>query len=473
MISEQQRQYAVRQQTIAQEQRSEAVAQRRQADQSRQEAIQSRDEAQSQRREALAQKQIADQERLKAEESERTARRLRLLTTSRSLAVQAQQLSSSAEDDLPALLALTAFDMNRENGGFENDAAIYGALSAIAEDPVKLRAHTDAVRDAVVSGDGAWLYSCGDDGKVLQWNLADLQEAPLPATLPGNIREAFRSLALTQDGSWLLAGTSGGKIIAWKRANILIPPLVIQAHSRIVNDLAADPGGHTFYSCGSDGKLMVWRPDGETFKGSVLDSVAGNVRCLQPGPSGKQIFYGADDGMVRTLLPHDDKPNPQILMNLQSPVLSLALSSEGNTLAAGVQNGTIYTLSPVSVSGNTAALQGRHISGVTGLAFNPKVQTLVSSGYDRTVKVSFYPIKDDRQMSLENHGLWVYGICYTVDAEKLISYSADKTLTMVSARSSDIAERVRKIVNRNLTPEEWKRFLGDDIPYRKIFDNLP
>ena len=473
MISEQQRQYAVRQQLIAQEQRAVAVDQRRQADISRQEAVLSRDEAQNQRREALMQKQIADQERVKAEESEKTARRLRLLATSRSLAVQAQQLSASAGDDLPALLALTAYEMNSENGGYENDAAIYSALSAISRDPVKLRAHTDAVRAAVVSPDGKWLYSCGDDGRLLRWSLSDLRGAPVAAALPGNLREPLRALTMLKDGSWLIAGTAGGKFLAWKGADIQLPPLVVQAHTSVVNYLAADPAVSRFYSAGSDGKVLAWTPEGTGFSRSLLDSIPVNVRCIATAPDGLHIYYGSDDGMVRSLAVSLNKSEPVVVMNLQSPVLSLAVNAGGTTLAAGLQNGTIHTLSPVNISGNQEILQGRHVSGITGLAFNPVAQTLVSSGYDWTVRVSFYPLKEDRQMSLENHDLWVYGICYTTGADRLVSYSADKTLAVVSVRSSDMAERIRKNIRRNLTREEWIQYLGEDIPYRKVITDLP
>lgn len=473
MISEQQRQYAVRQQIIAQEQRAVAVDQRRQADISRQEAILSRDEAQNQRREALVQKQIADQERIKAEESERTARRLRLLATSRSLAVQAQQWSASAGNDLAAILALTAFDLNRENGGYENDAAIYSALSAISRDPVKLRAHTDGVRDAVVSPDGQWLYSCGDDGRLLRWSLSDLQKTPLAAIMPVNFSEPLRSVTLSADGNWLLAGTAGGNILAWKGADLQLSPLVLQAHARVVNHLAADPSSNRIYSCGTDGRVIVWTREGSGFRSSLLDSIPANIRCLAVSPSGQLIYYGSDDGKVRLMDISRTVSEPVVLMSLASPVLSLALNADGTTLAAGLQNGTIHTLSPVKPSGDQEILQGRHASGITGLAFNPVAQTLVSSGYDWTVRVSFYPLRDDRQMSLENHDLWVYGICYTTDANRLISYSADKTLSVVSVRSNDMAERVRKSIRRNLTKEEWIQFLGEDIPYRKVIPDLP
>ena len=37
----------------------------------------------------------------------------------------------------------------------------------------------------------------------------------------------------------------------------------------------------------------------------------------------------------------------------------------------------------------------------------------------------------------------------------------------------DCTERVRRIVGRNFTWNEWERFFGAGTPYRRIFDELP
>lgn len=473
MISEQQRQYAVEQQGIAQEQKAEAIEQRKQADISRQEAIVSRDEAQLQRREALSQKQIADQERIKAEESERIARRLRLLATSKSLAIQALQLSSTVEDDFPALLAVTAFQMNRDNGGNVNDPTIYSALSAISTDPVKLRGHKDAVRSAVLTGDGATLFSCGDDNSIFQWNMADMTKPPLPVFVPKETADAFRSLILTRNDEWLIAGSKSGKILVWSLNNIRQAPQLLEGHSSIVNALVQDPGQNKFYSCGSDGRLLAWSYDHDRVEKALLDSVSGTIRCLAVNPQGTQLVYGTEGGDVNLFHLQGPTAKPFKIARLNNPVLSVAFNHTGEILAIGSQNGTIHTLSPAASDGRLQTYLGRHVSGVTGLAFNANGKELASSGFDWSVKLSGFPLTEERPVTVESHELWVYGVCFTPDNKSLVSFSADKTLTVVSTQNEDMAKKIKMTVKRNLTRDEWNKMVGEDVPYLKTFENLP
>jgi WD40 repeat protein len=469
MISEQQRQYAVLQQGIAQEQRAEAIGQRKQADISKQEALVSRDEAQMQRKEALSQKQIADQERIKAEESEKIARRLRLLATSKSLAIQALQLSATVKDDFPALLAVTAFQMNRDNGGNMNDPTIYSALSAISGDAVKLRGHSDAVRSAVLTRDGKTLFSCGDDNKVLQWSMADLTKPPVSVFVPDEIAGAFRALTLTRNDEWLVAGNKNGKNLIWKRNATGQAPRVLDAHASIVNELVSDPKQDKFYSCGSDGRLLAWTIHNGNFEKSLLDSVSANIHCLAVNPQGTQLVYGTQGGEIRSIKPEGQNDHSVVIQKFNDPVLSVAFNHTGQILVAGSQNGSIYMISGSGLQ----TFMGRHASGVTGLAFNSNDQELASSGFDWLVRLSGYPLTEERPVTIENHDLWVYGVRFTPGNKQLVSFSADKTLTVVSTQNTDMAQKLRSTLKRNLTRDEWNRMVGEDVPYQKTFENLP
>lgn len=473
MISEQQRQYAVEQQGIAQEQRAEAIGQRKQADLARQEAVASRDEAQLQRKEALTQKQIADQERVKAEESERAARKLRLLATSKSLAIQALQLSSTVKDDYPALLAVTAFQLNRDNGGNVNDPGIYSALSVVSNDPVKLRGHQDAVRSAVLTGDGATLFSCGDDNTILQWDMTDLAKPAAAIPVSGETAGGFRSLALTRNDEWLVAGSKSGKILVWNRNNIRQEPRILEGHASIVNELVQDPVRNRFYSCGSDGRLLAWSFDRDRVEKTLLDSVSENIRCLTVNPQGTQLVFGTGAGDICSVQLEGPYVRALKIASISSPVLSVTFNHTGGILAVGSQNGAIHTLSPAALNGNLQTHLGKHVSGVTGLAFSPNDQELASSGFDWSVRLSRYPLTEERPVTIESHEFWVYGVRFTPDNKSLVSFSADKTLTVVSTQNDDMAKKIRMTLKRNMTRDEWNKMVGEDVPYQKTVENLP
>ena len=472
MISEQQRQYAVEQQGIAQEQRAEAIDQRKQADVSKQEALVSRDEAQLQRKEALSQKQIADQERVKAEESEKLARKLRLLATSKSLAIQALQLSSTVKDDFPALLAVTAFQMNRDNGGNLNDPTIYSALSAISSDPVKLRGHRDAVRSAVLTNDGKTLFSCGDDNRILQWSMTNLAQSPVTVPVPKETTDALRSLTLTGDDEWLVAGAKNGKILIWKRDAIQQAPRISEGHLSIVNKLVSDPNQNKFYSCGSDGRLLAWTYADGIFEKTLLDSVAENIRCMAVNPLGTNIVYGTEGGEVKSLQLRDQHAKPVSIAKPGSPVLSVAFNHTGLVLAIGAQNGSIQLYTGGLAGARAQTFLGRHASGITGLAFSPDDKELASSGFDWSVKLSGYPLTEERPVTIDSHELWAYGILFTPENKQLVSFSADKTLMVVSTQNADMAQKLKLTLKRNMTRDEWNKMVGEDVPYQKTLENL-
>ncbi|MBS4059698.1 MAG: hypothetical protein KG029_04815 [Bacteroidetes bacterium] len=474
MITEQQRQYAVKQQLIAQEQTVEAVNQRTQADAARHEAVVAMDEAQLQRKEALMQKQIADQERIKAEESEQTAQRLRLLAISNSMAIQALQLHSTVEDDSPALYALTAWKLHKENGGADSDATIYNALSAISNDPVILRGHNDAVRAIAITNNGKYLFSCSDDRKVFRWNTANFEETPIIYELPKEIKDPFRSIMLTHDNKWLVAGTTSGQLVIWNEENFPKSPKIINAHASIINSLIADPIKNQFYSGSSDGRLLKWHYEGDSFIKTLLDSISEPIRCVDVSSTGEQIVFAAARGDVKLLSFEGSSQQTKKLTNLRSPALAVKFDPNGSDIFFGCQDGSLQL---IQIKSNEVVSQkaiiGRHISGISGLGFSADGSMIISSGFDWSIKVSSNPISEEKTISINSHELWVYDVLFTLDGNHIIACSADKTIRIFSTQNQQMAEKLKPAVKRNMTLDEWSKMIGEDVPYQKTIDELP
>lgn len=473
MITEQQRQYAVTQQRIAEQQTTVAVEQRKQADISKQEAIVARDEAQLQRKEAVSQRQIADQERIKAEESEKKAQQLRLLAISRSMAIQAQQLHSTQKDDYPALLAVTAYQLYEANGGTDNDPTIYSALSAISADAKVMRGHTDAVRAIAITKNGTTLYSCGDDNNVFRWNLNDPAPAPVGLKTEGKFRHAYRALALSSDDKLLAAGTTWGKILLWQKDTPDQAPVIINAHTSIIHALVAHPALRRFFSCSSDGKVLQWDITAGAPARTLIDSLPCVISALAVSNDGRYLAYGTTAGnlFIRDL--QDQAAAPARLPAFKSSVISIRFSNNGNYIAAGCQDGSIQIINRNDLAGQPIAIIGRHLSGVTSLSFGQADRELASASFDWSVKIAGFPASEAKPISIESHELWVYQILYTPDYRHLISCSADKTVRMFSTYNSEMAAQLRKKLGRNLTPAEWKKMVGEDIPYQKTREDLP
>jgi len=473
IITEQQRQYAVKQQNIAEVKTVEAVQQRQKADEARQDAVKAKDEAEDQRKEAIAQKVIADKERIKAEESEKNTQRLRLLSVARSMSIQASQIAASVKDDLPGLLACQGYRFNKENGGPENSPVIYSALSTILNDPVILRGHEDAVRAVAISADGKMLVSCGDDGLLYIWKPDRPDVLPTPLKIPKSVKEKFRSILITMDTHYLIAGGYSGKIYVFNIHDPLTPPKILQAHASVVNDLALNPKKNQFASAGSDGKVYIWNFEGESFHNTLIDSTGSSVHALSFSSDGRSLVYGTSSGLLKMITPGVKDKDPMLIFSSTNPVLSLAFSNDGRCMAAGFSNGSIRIWDAGNLSAQPLELIGRHLSGVTALAFSSDGSELASSSYDHTIRIGNFRSRDVTPVSIGNHELWVYDIIYTPDNKHLISCSADKTIQIFSTECSGMADRLVKNLKRNMTTEEWNKYVGADIPYEKTRADLP
>jgi len=473
IITEQQRQYAVRQQIIAQEQTMVAIHQKQKADISRQEAVVARDEAQLQRKEAITQKLIADNERIKAEESERNAQRLRLLSISRSMSIQANQIFTTQKDDLPPLLTLQAWRFNRENGGIDDDPDIYAALSNIANDQIILRGHTDGVRAIAFFPGGKKLATCSDDGKVFLWDPDNANSPPMAMKLPKSGKENFRSLTTTSDGSLLIAGTLSGNLFLWGPVTNTTVPVIVTVHPSAINSLARNPVNNQFASGSSNGVVLLWKKNGKNYQPFPIDTVDGRVNALAISPNGQFLYYGCSNGMIKGIDLHIQHTKPFLVASRQPSALSLACSNDGRYLACGFSNGSIKVWETTNLALPPVELIGRHISGVTALTFSPDNNNLASSGYDWAIKISNLKTPGGKPLSIEKHDLWVYDILYTPDNKHLISCSADKTTRIFSVKCTDLSDKLLKTLKRNLTIEEWNKYVGADIPYKKIRTDLP
>ncbi|MCX6280526.1 MAG: hypothetical protein NTU51_01015 [Bacteroidetes bacterium] len=485
LLTEQQRLYAVKQQVIAQDQTKVAVKERQKADTSRMLAVQARDEADNQKQEAVSQKTIAEKERIKAEESEKNTKRLRLLSVARSMAIQAAQIDATLkQDDLPALLALQAFKMNKENGGIENEPDIYSALSQISDDPLIVRAHGDAVRAISLFPDQKTLVSAGDDGKILLWNTNDMKAPPTPAGLPKGIKNSFRSVAVTSDGNFILAGTFQGKLYIWQADKLSLMPRIITAHSSVLNTITICPAAQSFVTGGADGQLFLWTCTRDVFNKTRLDSVPAKINAIVFNPKGETLVYACSNGELRSCPVHVNgqsgmsglggkPPVATIIFKSADPFISLAFSPDGKNLAAGDSKGTIRIWKTSGMSESPELLIGRHSTGITCLAYSPDGKVLASCGYDGMVKFGSTDASNGKFVTAGRNELWAYGLVYTAHGGKLVSCSADKTIRLFSCNCEQMASALIRKPRRNLTADEWNKYAGSDIPYQKTVPELP
>jgi len=466
IITEEQKQYAVQQQQIAEEQEKEAIRQKQSADVARNIAVEAKDEAEVQRKEAVSQRQIAESEKSRAE-------RLRLIAIARSMAVQASQIQNTqrVQTDLPKLLALQAYYLNRDNKGLENDPAIFNAISAVSEDEIILRGHQDGIRAIAISNDKHLMVSCSDDGTVRLWNLSGGNTTSRNLNTAAYGKNGFRSLALKSDGSLLAAGSTEGQILIWDMSKAEDAPMVLVGHSSSVSSICFSEDSKTLVSTGSDGTIKLWNLTSENTE-TLSVQLPSAVHAIAFSSDGKKLASGCHDGSIKLFNSDNLSEVSYIQQPNGKPVYSLAFSNDGKILASGNSAGIVKLWNMNNLEAKPAELIG-HTSRVSNIRFSTDDIFLATCSYDKTVRLWNYKVSGEQPIILRNHDSWVYDIEFTPDVNKIASASADKTIYIQLIQSEKMIDAICSSITRNLFPEEWNKYVGSDIDYRKTCPQLP
>lgn len=150
-------------------------------------------------------------------------------------------------------------------------------------------------------------------------------------------------------------------------------------------------------------------------------------------------------------------------------VSSVAFSPDGKTLASGSYDQTVRLWHVDTGQPRGAPLTG-HQEKVLSVAFSPDGKTLASGSWDNTIRLWHVASRQPRGAVLTGQALGK--VAFSPDGKTLASdWGRDVRLWDVELHS--FIKRACAIANRNLTQEEWRRYMGDDVPYRKTCPDLP
>jgi WD40 repeat protein len=152
--------------------------------------------------------------------------------------------------------------------------------------------------------------------------------------------------------------------------------------------------------------------------------------------------------------------------------MSVALSPDGKALASGSDDGAIRLLDLTVSVAPLQVLYG-HKASANSVVFSPDGQTLASGSNDGTIRLwsLTFPEAEPIVIHGDKGTAGISSVAFSFDGQTLASGSNDGTIR-VWILLEELVEVGCSMVQRNLTWEEWQRYLRDE-PYRQTCPNLP
>jgi len=256
-----------------------------------------------------------------------------------------------------------------------------------------------------------------------------------------------KDVVFSPDSSILASGSNDGVIQLWNKQGTSTS---LRGHQVMVTGLAFSPNGKLLASSSLDGQIVLWNPKtaGMVHRFNVPKTF---VQGLSFSPDGtrlaiaeaKQIrlwdmsFYLAETSLSKASGLSRGKPSSSNSIGLltgPAVIDCFAFSPGNNHLASGSTLGLIRIWDVAT--GRLVRVLDNDSNTVTGLAYSPDGNTLVSVSLDQTV--SLWDLKSmgkgqasaNPVSSFQGHAEAITGMSISANGERMVTTSADKTMKL-------------------------------------------
>lgn len=460
---------ARQQSLLAQEKSQEAEIQRNNALNNAKNALlqkaiaeEKRREADEQRELALIREKEATEAKTEAEIQKDRAMALRMLSISQSMAVKSLNINN--DDDLKALLAQQAFLFNKEYNGSTYDAYVYDGLyyalrKMEGEEFNVLSGHKDNVRSVVFSPFGDRFYTTGSDGRILIWDASELTYQLLYKHDYVN-----KILEITPDEKWMIVAGDAPYILLLDLENL--KSVKFDIHKGTVTNIVVPNSSEYFYSLGVEDNSLK-KTD---FSGNVVAQVVEeDIRSLAISGDDKYLLGGTESGEI-IVWNAENLERVYTASNVTNqPVYSLTINNANSWLAVGDESGGIYLcdIRQIGKELNRVMAFAGQKSRISKIGFSSDGNLMAASSLDGSIQVWQLSEPDNLPLVFQDHNDHVWGLTFNPQGTLILAGVRNGNIKVWPTKPEMLADMICNKLIRNMTKNEWRRYVAEDIPYRK------
>lgn len=403
----------------------------------------------------------------------RAANRLYMLT-------KAQELASKAavqmdDPQLAGLQAMQGYLFHKRFEGKKYDPYIYNGLysaltklSGASYNAMKIqgppRVH---LRSVALTANGSGMYISGADGRVYEGDYMKLLNSPTGFATP----YPSRVIALSPDDQYLVNGSDSTQVQIYP-VMTKGKPKIVRGLGSATNDLEFLPDNSGVIVAGR-GKTLT-RINHLTGEAKVIMTLPYELKAISISRDGHWLAGAAWSGQVLLINLRDNTVTTLADESASGArVLSVKFSRDGKMLAYGLEDVAnrrgvvkLYTFD----TKQTRQFSG-HKAGVYDVEFSNDGKLLASAGADKRLQLYVLEYPDDLPVVMENNNGFIWDIQFAQGSDYLLAACSESELRVWPTEPSLLAQLICPELTRNMSADEWKKYVGSDIEFENTCQN--